>query len=66
MSAAALMGSDLYLRHRDKKGAEWVQHHRVWDAERAYTSQRDAARKENGDVELATESDYIESRRARS
>lgn len=61
----ALMGSDLYLLHRDKKGNTWIQHHRTWNAPDCFQHQRDAARKEGGDVELSTEADYEAARRAR-
>lgn len=58
--------TDSYLRHTDKRGHSWLQHHRVWDRDAFLESQLNAAAKEGGKIEVVTEKqyrDYIDAHR---
>jgi hypothetical protein len=50
MSAATLVGRDLYLRHTDTNGRSNVQLHRVWDVERFLAARQSDAQRLNAGV----------------
>lgn len=50
--------STIYMRHTDKEKNVSIREHRVWDRELFVVSQDDAARKENGAVEVLTEKEF--------
>ena len=60
-----LVTYDMYLKHIDKEGQSRLQYHRVWDGERFFASQFEAAKREGGksSVEMVSEAVYKRSKR---
>jgi hypothetical protein len=50
MTTVELVARDIYLRHTATNGTSYVQHHRVWDADRFIAAQKSAAEKLNRDT----------------
>lgn len=57
-----MQARDVYIKHTDKHGATWIQHHRVWDSLLFMQSQDDAARKEGGAIQASSEREYNQQR----
>lgn len=47
--SSSLAGRDIYIRHTGPNGNHYVQHHRVWDADRFIASQQTAVERLNAE-----------------
>jgi hypothetical protein len=58
MSKTTMVGSDVYVRHTDKDGTSFVQHHRAWDVDRFLKLLAKAALEAGGKAEAITEEQF--------
>ena len=61
-SAKAMSTRSMYLLHTDKSGGAAIREHFVYDGDKFYSAQLEAAKKEGGTVTIVDKADYEKQR----